>query len=95
MAQSSENEYISIRAWARLDAGTELGPEEIIVSEVGTVLTGGLGGQGSEEFGDYFDIALDDGGLDFWVIGEYIKEGSGTAGDYWATEAALVHIQDE
>jgi hypothetical protein len=61
---------------------------------VGTVLTGGLGGQGSEEFGDYFDIALDDGGLDFWVIGEYIKEGSGTAGDYWATEIALVQIQD-
>jgi hypothetical protein len=30
MAQSSENEYISIQAWARLDDGTELGPEEII-----------------------------------------------------------------
>jgi hypothetical protein len=95
MAQSSENEFISIQAWARLDAGTELGPVEIIVSEVGTVLTGGLGGQGQEEFGDYFDVALDDGGLDFWVIGEYIKEGMDEDPDYWATEVAQVRIQDE
>jgi hypothetical protein len=92
MAQSSENEFISIQAWARLDAGTELGPEEIIVSEVGTVL---VPTQGDREFGDYFDIALDDGGLDFWVIGEYIKEGMDEDPDYWATEVAQVRIQDE
>jgi hypothetical protein len=91
MAQSSENEFISIQAWARLDAGTELGPEEIIVSEVGTVL---VPTQGDREFGDYFDIALDDGGLDFWVIGECIKEGTGTAPDFWATEVAQVQIQN-
>lgn len=61
------------------------------MSEVGTVLTLP---QGDKEFGDYFDVAIDDGGLDFWVIGEYIKEGAGMAPDYWSTQVAHVQIQD-
>lgn len=92
MAQSSGNETISMRAWGRLADGTVMGPETIIASAVGTVLDQP---QGDREFGDYFDIALDDDDLRFWVIGEYIKEGEGEDPDYWATRIALIELTDD